>query len=834
MWRTLRTPPWTLVIYFFCSALAHAQGTSPGATQPGDRIQRGPCRFVISAAGAISTNGCTVPWPSASAADGELNTKLGAGIPQTALENIIAAAAGAPVTVAISGNVGLSSLVIPANISLSFSATGKITVSGGTVTIRGPVGVMGGDRQIFDANGRYFSFAGNGAVTSLNVKWFGATGDGTTDDTAAIQTAISAIAPNAGTKAVFFPHPAVYYKITAPLFSTTENLALIGEAAKDGRTVELHGNGVYAPLLALGRAGSTTAIASATSAANSITIGANNWINLRDLGVSLDGFISLTAETFATWSAATCGVDNYCQLFGSTGVTSNNYFSAAASSKAFFIGVDGAKKVIGYLTTSDGTYTLGPSAPLSFDPTVWTHFALSYNGTTARLFVNGTQVASTAATGTVRQQPLEDIIIGKIPQHSPETGTAQYAQNGLYLCPRLTLAARYTSDFTPNAATACTDTTVNDLVKLTALTTRGTLIAAKVGANAGTTQYVMPRSSTDANYTNTITISNLFLNNIGGVGLLTQNCPYLTLDNVTANGNTGAWFTGQKFLSRIRNLRATSSGTSDARAGVVFSGPPGAGSSWDGGDVEGYQIGVASADGVQQYNNLYINTFTETRIPLYLLQGNALFNNLWIDDETAPSSARPALIYATGFQNLTFNGGSITGTYGNPPALVIDYPQSYARLSITGGRFTVPASNTSIIGFTSGAGQAVPHATITEAIKLSDFFTASPVPWVAAADKAKIDFALPSLALAATNTAAGTTGAQTIDKPAGTVNFAAGAASLVVTNSLVSTTSLIFAQAQKKDSTCEVMAIVPAAGSFTIVMNAPCTAETAVAFQVIN
>ena len=45
----------------------------------------------------------------------------------------------------------------------------------------------------------------------------------------------------------------------------------------------------------------------------------------------------------------------------------------------------------------------------------------------------------------------------------------------------------------------------------------------------------------------------------------------------------------------------------------------------------------------------------------------------------------------------------------------------------------------------------------------------------------------------ATNTAAGTTGAQTINMPSGTVNFAAGASALVVTNSLCTTSSIVFA-----------------------------------------
>lgn len=85
-----------------------------------------------------------------------------------------------------------------------------------------------------------------------------------------------------------------------------------------------------------------------------------------------------------------------------------------------------------------------------------------------------------------------------------------------------------------------------------------------------------------------------------------------------------------------------------------------------------------------------------------------------------------------------------------------------------------------------------------------------------------------------TITAGGTTGAQTINKPVGSVNFAAGATSLVVTNSLVSTSSLVFCQIMTNDATATSTQVVVASGSFTIYLNAAATAETKVAFHVID
>ena len=85
-----------------------------------------------------------------------------------------------------------------------------------------------------------------------------------------------------------------------------------------------------------------------------------------------------------------------------------------------------------------------------------------------------------------------------------------------------------------------------------------------------------------------------------------------------------------------------------------------------------------------------------------------------------------------------------------------------------------------------------------------------------------------------TVTAAGTTGAQTINKNAGTVNFAAAATSLVVTNSRVTANSIVIATVATNDATMKSVIAVAGAGSFTLTANAAATAETRVNWLVIN
>jgi hypothetical protein len=89
--------------------------------------------------------------------------------------------------------------------------------------------------------------------------------------------------------------------------------------------------------------------------------------------------------------------------------------------------------------------------------------------------------------------------------------------------------------------------------------------------------------------------------------------------------------------------------------------------------------------------------------------------------------------------------------------------------------------------------------------------------------------------LSKTITAGGTVGAQTISKPAGSVNFAAAAASLVVTNTLVNTSSVIIANIATNDATMFDVQVVAGSGSFTLYAKpAAPTAETRVNFLVVN
>lgn len=85
----------------------------------------------------------------------------------------------------------------------------------------------------------------------------------------------------------------------------------------------------------------------------------------------------------------------------------------------------------------------------------------------------------------------------------------------------------------------------------------------------------------------------------------------------------------------------------------------------------------------------------------------------------------------------------------------------------------------------------------------------------------------------------GTPGNTTISKPSGRAAIAASASACIVTNTLVTATSIIIIQVESADATLGVLIPAPAAGSFTVTnfsagVATNVTANTNFSFIVIN
>lgn len=180
------------------------------------------------------------------------------------------------------------------------------------------------------------------------------------------------------------------------------------------------------------------------------------------------------------------------------------------------------------------------------------------------------------------------------------------------------------------------------------------------------------------------------------------------------------------------------------------------------------------------------------------------------------------------------NTGVTAGSYGSASSVTTLTVNNQGQLTLAGNAAIAIAASQITSGTVSVAQGGTGIATLT----------ANQIPYgngtLAFQSSANLTYdgsvftAKANIVVDKTITPNGTTGAQTINKTAGSVNFAAGAISLVVTNSLVTTSSIILATVATNDATMKSVLIVASAGSFTIFANAAATAETRVNFLVFN
>lgn len=114
--------------------------------------------------------------------------------------------AAANQTLIISSNVSIASdTTIPETVHLMFYLGGKFSISTGVVlTVNGPI--TAGGFQIFDCASLTSRVIGTMTGTEhINAKWFGATGDGLTDDRDAIQSALDYCAWGGAVTTLFVP-----------------------------------------------------------------------------------------------------------------------------------------------------------------------------------------------------------------------------------------------------------------------------------------------------------------------------------------------------------------------------------------------------------------------------------------------------------------------------------------------------------------------------------------------------------------------------------------------------------------------------------------------------
>jgi hypothetical protein len=140
----------------------------------------------------------------------------------TAISAALSAIGSSPYRLSINFPLKFSgNLTFPANIQLEFYNDGRLIGTSGTeiLTLNGPV--IAPLKQIFSTCAPTFGYG-----TKVYPEWFGAVGDGSTDDYSAIQASVNSLASVRGT-VMFGPKS---YKMGTVVNITSSNLGLQGEA----------------------------------------------------------------------------------------------------------------------------------------------------------------------------------------------------------------------------------------------------------------------------------------------------------------------------------------------------------------------------------------------------------------------------------------------------------------------------------------------------------------------------------------------------------------------------------------------------------------------------
>lgn len=208
--------------------------------------------------------------------------------------------------------------------------------------------------------------------------------------------------------------------------------------------------------------------------------------------------------------------------------------------------------------------------------------------------------------------------------------------------------------------------------------------------------------------------------------------------------------------------------------------------------------------------------------------GGTITTAAGLDAYVAINTAGPTITNAYGVRVDDFtNAGTITNTYGiyvgditvgtqTNQAYGIYVSDANARNFFAGD---VQINGLTRYGGTTSSFPALKRSSATIQARLAD-------------DSA---YALVKVsALDVDGTVSSSTDDQTIDKAAGSFMIDAGTSNIVITNSYVTTTSLVFAQIMTDDSTARIKCVVADAGGFIVKMLVAPTAETRCAFLVIN
>jgi hypothetical protein len=624
--------------------------------------------------------------------------------------------------------------------------------------------------------------SGNGSDTisnvningSLNIKAYGAKGDGTTDDTAAIQATIAASCAVSGLNkpVVFLPSTpgGLCYKTTAPLLlncstsftgpaaslngaaSICQNYlgpAIIAQAAETSwapplassiaNTVSfaplanvwqashayaqykeiLDSNGNVQFVKTAGTSGSGSHPTWATTQGSTTTDGTVTW-QMAMTGTSLATGAGSTLDTVSQEffpGAGYGGNNGFFELSNSTGIDRKANGLGAFTIEFYVNMIDNVTSQIIYLFGAEPGYPMPSNIPavrimlynsegsctgncLAFSAdiggsnvTAFTtlaagsmtsgvthHVALTYDGTTVRLFKDGTLVASAAATGTwtvpaYESWMLDDYLPNIYPGGNPNNGL----YHAYYDSFRIEGRALYTSNFTAPTAKFAHDGWEIILLNFPTNAPTGTIQGWNDFGGVTTNNIFIPiETSNGAAALNPAYIGNL---NLSGNGIWATWMLNSTLENISMFSGSGDHQTcidlaNNDFQDTVRRVFCgTGFNDGETRVGFLF-GNQSNNNLYDHLQCDGQRSCIGEVGGSGHYIMPDFTDRGDAIYPLYFVQAQAVLDSPELDIEDTAANQLAAVYSSGAYAPIIINGGQLFS--GNP--------SGGAYLAIQGGQ----------------------------------------------------------------------------------------------------------------------------------------------------
>lgn len=621
----------------------------------GITITNGTGSITIAASGGGGSSDSTV-------------TVCSSGCDYTTLTAAVSGIGGTEKTVKITGAITESAdLTIPSNITLWPVGDAMVTVaSTKTITHQGKT-IDPGEKQWIEGSSAW-SFTANTPV--LRAYWWG-------NQEGALTRVVNAAAENVHKIVLnnFYP--------TAPWLIKKSGLKFVGQSPTHtgDQATFLSGN-FWGPTVLMGYGHEYTFNTSlATGSGNALAMATTDYLNI-DSGGSIDlrGLSAFSVDFFVKPTTATlsAGAGRYTMVGsrGNLGSTGKETFSVHYIKE----GTGNDDKVGAALKVGSTTYNLVGNT-LTRNGSTTTHIALTYDGSTIRLFQNGTLTASTAATGTIAAHAVEDVYLGAAPQE-PRGSRLYFALPGDYDGLRISNSARYTAGFTAPTTKPSADSNTFLVLNFEGTSTER-LDYVKGATAGGGTVYIPTQLDSSKPWITDTVMEDLKITNTKGIGLMVRTAPATRLDRVQTFGWCGYCHEGLSYLSNIRQIEAVSLnpatpalGTAYTRFAVGIMGASPAGSTFENIQTQGGQISFYATGGPNSCDNCFITSLGDTVIGGLFHVGDVpiTLKNLNYDNESAAAAhtTKVSHLYFYGAYQVQMSGGYIQQAYGSTPSIVYD------------------------------------------------------------------------------------------------------------------------------------------------------------------